>query len=316
MKGFLLGVILISTNSIADDIVCLTNPDIGYSGNAGLVTTTDFAEKADDYYDMIKEDKDIVKGCSIYEGIRRDIYKIFNKALEYRRDGDIKGVSKRAIRARAARCLKSMHYQMGKIGEAHVNYIGTTMEAGTNQDYNVTTNFSFDQFCDAPQTSNNSPGLGSGLVAVPGGKIDRIPPVRGGTIDRIPPVRGGTIDRIPPVRGGRIDTVPGTGTIRTPGDTTTDKPNIGSNPRVVKKLALECPQRVQVIPPESPNALQAKPTFTFNKIKEIALNGSNKGKFNYVCNYKYAPSRTGINWYMSGKKSKKCAISGNRLYCP
>ncbi len=315
MKIYLIGALLFSTSLFAADITCLSNPRIKYSGNAGLGTTTDFAKKADEYFDKIKKDKDIVNNCSIYAGIKQDILRIYNKALDYRRDGDVSGLSNRSIRARAARCLKSMHSKMIYMGKDHVNYIGTTMEAGTNQDYNVTSLFKYDQFCDAPQTSNNNPGPSSGLVAIPGTSRGRGIINPGGRISTIPgttrDIPGGNTRVIPGKdKGGRSN--PG-GSINTvPGDTTTDKPNIGGKPRVVKSVALECPQSVQVIPPQSPKAKQAKPTFSFLKIKEISLKN---GKFNYVCNYKYAPSRNGINWYMSGIKSEKCRISGNKLYC-
>ena len=142
---------------------CHNSPNVSYSGNNGISSLTDYKKAAKKYFDKIKRDYNKAKNCSIYASIKNDLSKLRNKSNTYLSQSKKSGVSNRSKRGKAARCLKSIYSKMISLGKKAVEFEAQTADAGTNQDYQITSLFKFDQYCDAPKTSkDNSNGSSTG----------------------------------------------------------------------------------------------------------------------------------------------------------
>ena len=155
MKAILLLLSLIMTIQVYAE-TCHNDPRVSYSGNNGISSAMDYTKTAQKYFNDIKKDYNKAKNCTIYASIKSDLKKLRDKSDKYLSDSKQSGVSNRSKRGDAARCLKSIYSKMISLGKEAVQFEAQTANAGTNQDYQVTSLFKFDQYCDAPKTTTGS----------------------------------------------------------------------------------------------------------------------------------------------------------------
>lgn len=148
---------------------CHSSPSVSYSGNAGISSLSNFKKTAKKYFDKIAKDYFNAKNCSIYASIHKDLRSLHNKSKKYFSDSKKGGLANRKKRGKAARCLKSIYSKMISLGKKAVEFEAQTADAGTNQDYQVTTLFAFDQYCDAPNTIKNTPAKNTPAKNTPNG---------------------------------------------------------------------------------------------------------------------------------------------------